>query len=181
MKTRSFGPPVLKKGGSDERERSEFPQYQRLCAGGVTSQTDRWLYAGVILPDAAKEGLKLADLSAIIASQAARARTKGGPSGASHKKGGGQQGYMLGGPGEVGGLPGLPKLEMDLPIDPNEPTYCFCNRVSFGEMIACDNEQCKVSYTSLAVTCRPVCVLHSTSTVCASYHYPELTRQPVSS
>jgi hypothetical protein len=94
------------------------------------------------LPDAAKEGLKLADLSAIIASQAARARTKGAPS-ASHKKGGGQQ-YMMGGPGEVGGLPGLPKLEMDLPIDPNEPTYCFCNRVSFGEMIACDNEQCKV-------------------------------------
>ena len=34
--------------------------------------------------------------------------------------------------------------EIDLPIDPNEPTYCFCNRVSFGEMIACDNDHCKV-------------------------------------
>ncbi|WYZ40580.1 hypothetical protein EsH8_IV_000921 [Colletotrichum jinshuiense] len=28
------------------------------------------------------------------------------------------------------------------PIDPNEPRYCDCNRVSFGEMIACDNENC---------------------------------------
>ncbi|GKT44041.1 uncharacterized protein ColSpa_04222 [Colletotrichum spaethianum] len=26
------------------------------------------------------------------------------------------------------------------PIDPNEPRYCDCNRVSFGEMIACDND-----------------------------------------
>lgn len=27
-------------------------------------------------------------------------------------------------------------------IDPNEPTYCLCDRVSFGEMIACENEEC---------------------------------------
>ena len=30
-------------------------------------------------------------------------------------------------------------MDLDLPIDPNEPTYCLCNRVSFGEMVACDN------------------------------------------
>lgn len=29
----------------------------------------------------------------------------------------------------------------DLPIDPNEPVYCYCQQVSFGEMIACENEQ----------------------------------------
>ena len=23
--------------------------------------------------------------------------------------------------------------------DPNEPRYCICNRLSFGNMIACDN------------------------------------------
>ncbi|KAK1691449.1 hypothetical protein BDP55DRAFT_647100 [Colletotrichum godetiae] len=28
------------------------------------------------------------------------------------------------------------------PIDPKEPRYCDCNRVSFGEMIACDNDNC---------------------------------------
>ncbi|KPV72674.1 uncharacterized protein RHOBADRAFT_17997, partial [Rhodotorula graminis WP1] len=26
--------------------------------------------------------------------------------------------------------------------DPNEPTYCYCDRVSFGEMIACENDDC---------------------------------------
>ncbi|GAA6040859.1 hypothetical protein JCM8097_007752 [Rhodosporidiobolus ruineniae] len=29
-----------------------------------------------------------------------------------------------------------------MPIDPNEPTYCYCQRVSFGEMIACENDDC---------------------------------------
>ncbi|TNY23918.1 hypothetical protein DMC30DRAFT_372177 [Rhodotorula diobovata] len=32
--------------------------------------------------------------------------------------------------------------QVNMPIDPNEPTYCYCNRVSFGEMIACENEDC---------------------------------------
>ncbi|SCV69346.1 BQ2448_2366 [Microbotryum intermedium] len=27
-------------------------------------------------------------------------------------------------------------------IDPNEPTYCFCERVSFGQMVGCENEDC---------------------------------------
>ena len=30
----------------------------------------------------------------------------------------------------------------DLPIEPNEPTYCLCNQVSYGEMIGCDNDEC---------------------------------------
>jgi len=32
--------------------------------------------------------------------------------------------------------------ERGMPIDPHEPTYCLCGRVSFGEMIACDNDDC---------------------------------------
>ena len=30
----------------------------------------------------------------------------------------------------------------DIPIDPDEPTYCICNRISFGDMIGCDNDSC---------------------------------------
>ncbi|KAI9056665.1 hypothetical protein FKP32DRAFT_1598936 [Trametes sanguinea] len=30
----------------------------------------------------------------------------------------------------------------EMPPDPNEPRYCFCNQVSFGDMIACDNPTC---------------------------------------
>lgn len=26
------------------------------------------------------------------------------------------------------------------PLDPDEPTYCLCQQVSFGEMIGCDND-----------------------------------------
>ncbi|GAA5883084.1 hypothetical protein JCM16303_006082 [Sporobolomyces ruberrimus] len=32
---------------------------------------------------------------------------------------------------------GMPKT-----VDPNEPTYCYCSRVAFGEMIGCENEEC---------------------------------------
>ncbi|KAI9009145.1 inhibitor of growth proteins N-terminal histone-binding-domain-containing protein [Hyaloraphidium curvatum] len=34
----------------------------------------------------------------------------------------------------------------EIPIDPNEPTYCLCGRVSFGEMIACDDEECEIEW-----------------------------------
>ncbi|KAK6929654.1 Inhibitor of growth protein, N-terminal histone-binding [Dillenia turbinata] len=37
-------------------------------------------------------------------------------------------------------------MDLDLPVDPNEPTYCFCNQVSFGEMVACDNPECKIEW-----------------------------------
>jgi len=36
--------------------------------------------------------------------------------------------------------------DMDMPIDPNEPTYCVCKRVSFGEMVGCDNADCKIEW-----------------------------------
>ncbi|CAO3597442.1 unnamed protein product [Absidia cylindrospora] len=29
----------------------------------------------------------------------------------------------------------------ELPIDPNEPVYCTCRMVSYGEMVACDNDE----------------------------------------
>lgn len=31
----------------------------------------------------------------------------------------------------------------DIPIDDDEPVYCTCQRVSFGKMIACENENCE--------------------------------------
>ena len=51
------------------------------------------------------------------------------------------------------------ELDLDLPADLEEPTYagtgegadketlyCFCQRVSFGEMIGCDAEDCKLEW-----------------------------------
>ena len=40
---------------------------------------------------------------------------------------------------------------LDMPVDPNEPTYCLCHQVSFGEMIGCDNIDVHKSGDRLAV------------------------------
>jgi len=41
------------------------------------------------------------------------------------------------------------KEQEDIPIDPNEPTYCYCKQVSYGEMIACDNDFCDIEWFHL--------------------------------
>ena len=33
--------------------------------------------------------------------------------------------------------------ELDGKIGPKEPVYCFCNYISYGNMIKCDNPSCK--------------------------------------
>ena len=38
------------------------------------------------------------------------------------------------------------------PDDPNEPKYCYCNRGSYGEMVACDNERCRREWFHLGCT-----------------------------
>lgn len=38
------------------------------------------------------------------------------------------------------------------PDDPNEPRYCYCNRGSYGEMIACDNTKCEREWFHLECT-----------------------------
>lgn len=40
----------------------------------------------------------------------------------------------------------------DMPIDPNEPTYCLCNRISFGTMVGCDNEDVGFLFTLIYKT-----------------------------
>lgn len=41
-------------------------------------------------------------------------------------------------------------LAVDMPLDPNEPKYCTCHQVSFGEMIACDNKDCRIEWFHFA-------------------------------
>lgn len=31
-------------------------------------------------------------------------------------------------------------------VDPNEPVYCLCRQVAYGDMIACDNEECAIEW-----------------------------------
>ncbi|CAG8434261.1 3256_t:CDS:2 [Diversispora eburnea] len=47
---------------------------------------------------------------------------------------------------------------VDMPIDPNEPIYCYCKQVSYGEMVACDNSECEIEwfhFSCVGLTDRP--------------------------
>ena len=56
----------------------------------------------------------------------------------------------------AGGQTGLglgithPSDVLDMPVDPNEPTYCLCHQVSYGEMIGCDNLDCPIEWFHFA-------------------------------
>lgn len=38
------------------------------------------------------------------------------------------------------------ELHETFTIDPNEPVYCLCRQIAFGDMIACDNEECAIEW-----------------------------------
>ena len=42
------------------------------------------------------------------------------------------------------------------PVEPeaDEPAYCFCKQVSYGEMIGCDDEECENEWVSWNPACR---------------------------
>lgn len=40
----------------------------------------------------------------------------------------------------------VPMLVDEKASDPSEPKYCYCEQVSFGDMVACDNEDCPIQW-----------------------------------
>lgn len=43
-------------------------------------------------------------------------------------------------------------------IDPDEPRYCLCDQISFGEMILCDNDLCPIEwfhFSCVSLTTKP--------------------------
>merc|ERR1719264_1746708 len=78
--------------------------------------------------------------------------------------GGGGQGYLdvLGGQDnsnpQFGGPPGPGGQDQEWNFDPNEPRYCICNQVSYGDMVACDNDDCPYEwfhYPCVGITAPP--------------------------
>lgn len=46
----------------------------------------------------------------------------------------------------------------DMSYDPNEPRYCICNEFAYGEMVACDNKNCRYEwfhYPCVGITVAP--------------------------
>jgi hypothetical protein len=64
-------------------------------------------------------------------------------------------------------------MDLDIPVDPNEPTYCFCNQVSYGEMVACDNpDVCFYFYVLFSCTCMIISIyLYSINILILSINY----------
>lgn len=56
----------------------------------------------------------------------------------------------VGGAGLASPEPAPPAVGASRAPNPDEPKYCVCNRVSFGEMIACENEACAVEWFHFA-------------------------------
>ncbi|KAF2884187.1 hypothetical protein ILUMI_21969 [Ignelater luminosus] len=76
-------------------------------------------------------------------------------SNASGNAGGTTSGGAISASGVDSVLPGLagithPSDVLDMPVDPNEPTYCLCHQVSYGEMIGCDNPDCPIEWFHFA-------------------------------
>lgn len=50
------------------------------------------------------------------------------------------------------------KADNMLEPDPDEPRYCLCDQVSYGEMIGCDNENCPIEwfhFQCVDLSCKP--------------------------
>jgi inhibitor of growth protein 4 len=97
--------------------------------------------------------------AALATREAAEAAAAGieAPTPSAPAVGGGGGGGADGGDAEAGAEAGgasvndAPAVYGDgAPVDPNEPTYCVCKRVSFGEMIACENEDCVIEWFHFA-------------------------------
>ncbi|PAV83935.1 hypothetical protein WR25_02122 [Diploscapter pachys] len=60
--------------------------------------------------------------------------------------------------------------------DDDEPTYCFCSRISFGEMIGCDNEKCEIEwfhFECIGLTTKP-----KGKWFCPNCRHPESAKMP---
>ncbi|TRY67090.1 hypothetical protein TCAL_05152 [Tigriopus californicus] len=70
-----------------------------------------------------------------------------GGSGGGKRGGGGSGGGGGGGGFNQNNDDSDPEIDPSLDnIDPDEPTYCLCEQISYGEMIGCDNDLCPLEW-----------------------------------
>ena len=52
------------------------------------------------------------------------------------------------GPGRRGRRPEHDEEPVDqfVNVDPNEPVYCTCRHIAYGDMVACDNDECAIEW-----------------------------------
>ena len=85
----------------------------------------------------------------------------------------------------AGHIPPIPAIvpPPELANDPNEPKYCICNQVSYGDMIGCDNEDVRrfvepsfptfvPCYRGTRSSLISFCVFYSSQCKIEWFHYP---------
>lgn len=72
----------------------------------------------------------------------------------------------------------VPTDENDV-YDPDEPTYCYCERVSFGQMVGCDGEHCTREWFHLGCVGLKVAPGKSGKSFMPVDHPPFVTRASV--
>ncbi|KXJ86681.1 hypothetical protein Micbo1qcDRAFT_139975 [Microdochium bolleyi] len=67
----------------------------------------------------------------------------------SHKKGASAMAALAQAADEDAASSSVPDDDEDADIDADEPLYCYCNNVSYGEMVACDADNCEKEWFHL--------------------------------
>ena len=94
--------------------------------------------------DAVDDAITRLDRDLAVFEEAVRARDRSYDD-LAVRNGSGERGFDGG--GFDGGERGFINSAYDAPVaNPNEPTYCICQQVSFGEMIACENDDCPIEW-----------------------------------
>lgn len=75
-------------------------------------------------------------------SRSSRNNNNGSSNKRSHKKGAGATAHLVARQSIEDDAQDDEDLDDDGDADVNEPRYCICNQVSFGEMVGCDNDSC---------------------------------------
>jgi hypothetical protein len=84
----------------------------------------------------------------IIRSRLSR-NTQGGKEKRSHKKGAAAQAAFAAQTADEDANSSVQDGDDDNEVDPHEPRYCYCNGVSYGEMVACDADDCEKEWFHL--------------------------------
>ncbi|TMW69521.1 hypothetical protein Poli38472_001677 [Pythium oligandrum] len=137
---------LLKQNGEFEDDKVQVKK-RKLSQAGVTDGTIK-AETTKQLSGQSSSGAGASAAAVVVTQQQQSTSRKSGSSSSSGRKRSATTETIVEVPVAAGGaLAGaVPLATDDLPIDPNEPIYCHCRRVSYGQMVGCDNDDCKYEW-----------------------------------
>ncbi|KAI8810409.1 inhibitor of growth protein 4-like protein [Cladochytrium replicatum] len=139
---------------SSEKKRQREPSTQKYISGPKMKKSGERTTASQIIASAASSSVlpidAAAGAAALVSAAGSAISVFGGndgstPTGTPRKDRMRQNGRgprITSSSNQKGDIKGKGGMGLDMAVDPSEPTYCICNQVSYGEMIACDDDEC---------------------------------------